>query len=122
MSTALHNILKKNLRFSVNGSMWLECEGKKYFGPGPMELLERIDETGSISMAARQMKMSYKKAWEIIARLNRNSHQLLVLTQTGGEKGGGSKISSEAKALIAHYKMLRIKFLLFLENETNHIG
>ena len=34
-----------------------------FLGPGPVELLELIEDTGSISQAARQMQMSYKKAW-----------------------------------------------------------
>jgi len=63
--------------------------------------------------------MSYKKAWEIINRLNKNATQPLVETQAGGEKGGGSVISSEAKQLIAYHINLRKKFLSFLEKETN---
>jgi len=119
MAKPLKSILKKNLSFKVNGSLWLECGGKKYFGPGPMELLENIAETGSINKAAKQMGMSYKKAWEIINRLNKNATQPLVETQAGGEKGGGSVISSEAKQLIAYHINLRKKFLSFLEKETN---
>jgi molybdate transport system regulatory protein len=118
MANSLKNILKKNLSFKVNGSLWLECGGKKYFGPGPMELLEKIAKTGSINKAARQMGMSYKKAWEIINRLNKNAALPLVKTQSGGEKGGGSVISLEAKQLIAYHIKLRKKFLTFLEKQT----
>lgn len=118
MSTHLQSILKKNLHLKVNGSLWIECGGKKYFGPGPMELLERIETTGSINKAAKQMGMSYKKSWDIIHRLNKKVVQPLVETRTGGKKGGGSFISPEAKQLIAQYKDLRKKFELFLEKET----
>jgi molybdate transport system regulatory protein len=118
MSTHLQSILKKNLHLKVNGSLWIECGGKKYFGPGPMELLERIDDTGSINKAAKQMGMSYKKSWEIINRLNKKAAQPLVETRTGGQKGGGSLISPEAKQLIIDYKNLRKKFELFLEKQT----
>lgn len=122
MAKPLKSILKENLSFKVNGSLWLECGGKKYFGPGPMELLEKIASTGSINKAAKQMGMSYKKAWEIINRLNKNAAQPLVETQTGGEKGGGSVISPEAKQLIAYHIDLRKKFLAFLEKETNRLA
>jgi len=122
MEKPLKNFLKKNHRFSVNGSLWLECNGKKYFGPGPMELLERIEKIGSINKAAKQMEMSYKKAWEIIDRLNRNAGHPLVNTRIGGEKGGGSVISSDAKKLIAYHKMLRKKFIHFLEKETGFLS
>ena len=119
MNKPLKDILKKNLSFKVNGSLWLECGGKKYFGPGPMELLEKIDETGSINKAARKMGMSYTKAWAIIKRLNAGAANPLIVTQTGGDRGGGSVISPEAKQLIAYHHHLRIKFLSFLEKQTN---
>jgi len=41
-----------------------------FFGPGPVELLELIEKTGSISKAAKGMGRSYKKAWDIVSRLN----------------------------------------------------
>ena len=119
MSKTLKGILKKNLSFKVNGSLWLECGGKKYFGPGPMELLEKIDDTGSITKAARQMGMSYTKAWAIIKRLNAHAAHPLIETQSGGDKGGGSFISPEAKQLIAYHRVLRKQFLSFLEKQTD---
>jgi len=36
---------------------------EKLFGPGKLELLQLIQETGSISQAAKKMGLSYKKAW-----------------------------------------------------------
>jgi molybdate transport system regulatory protein len=118
MSKSIKGILKKNKSFAVNGSIWIECNGDRFFGPGPVELLERISETGSINQAAKQMQMSYKKAWEIINILNTQASQPLVITQTGGASGGGSIISSEAKELIAWYQSLRERFKSFLEKET----
>jgi len=103
---------------SVNGSLWLEHNGPRFFGPGPVQLLEGIEETGSISKAAKKMQMSYKKAWDIVNNLNTTSHTPLVLTATGGEKGGGSTISEEARELIAAYKQLRVRFSAFLEQES----
>ena len=35
-------------------------------GPGKAELLERIDRTGSIAAAGREMGMSYKRAWMLV--------------------------------------------------------
>lgn len=103
---------------SVNGSLWLEHNGRRFFGPGPVQLLEGIEETGSISKAAKKMQMSYKKAWDIVNNLNSSATSPLVVTATGGEKGGGSTISEEARALIAEYKQLRERFSAFLEAES----
>ena len=103
----------------MNGSLWIEYGGEKFFGPGPMELLEKIAEGGSISGAAKQMGMSYKKAWELVNRLNTAAAGPMVLTHAGGKKGGGSSVSAEAKELITQHQDLRKRFLAFLEKETN---
>jgi molybdate transport system regulatory protein len=107
--------------FRVNGSLWLEGNGARFFGPGPVELLQLIEETGSINQAARKMGMSYKKAWEIVSRLNEKMGSPMVITATGGEKGGGSTISEEAKQMIAWYNSLRERFRKFMEMETNKL-
>jgi molybdate transport system regulatory protein len=122
MARSIRGILKKNKSFTVNGSLWIECNGKRFFGPGPVELLERIHETGSISQAAKQMEMSYKKAWEIITTLNTNAVQPFVITQAGGSSGGGSTISDEAKTMITWYRKVRKNFSIFLEREMEKLG
>ena len=122
MPKSIKGIIKKNKNLTVNGRLWIECDGNRFFGPGPLELLERIDTTGSINGAAKEMKMSYKKAWEIINTLNEQSANPLVTTQTGGTKGGGSVISDEAKELIVYYRLLRERFKKFLEKETQKMG
>lgn len=109
---------EKDIR--VNGSLWLEHDGRRFFGPGPVQLLEGIEETGSISKAAKKMNMSYKKAWDIVNNLNTTANSPLVITATGGEKGGGSTISPEARELITTYKQLRQRFSAFLEEESKH--
>ena len=102
MAKSLKHILKKRAAFKVNGSLWIECDGNPFFGPGPVELLERIVDTGSINQAAKAMKMSYKKAWEIIHVLNEQLARPAVITKSGGEKGGGSIVTDRALALIKY--------------------
>ena len=58
MNESVKSIFKKDIAIKVNGSLWLESGDQHFFGPGPVELLERIAETGSISEAAKAMKMS----------------------------------------------------------------
>ena len=122
MAKSIRGILKKNKSFTVNGSIWFECNGERFFGPGPVELLERINETGSINQAAKQMQMSYKKAWEIINMLNIQSARPLIVTQTGGPSGGGSIITADAKKIIAWHQSLRERFKAFLEKETGKLN
>lgn len=122
MAKSIKYILRKEASFKVNGSLWIECEGKRFFGPGPVELLERIDDTGSINQAAMQMKMSYKKAWEMVHGLNDQAARPVVILQSGGEKGGGSVITDEGKELIKYHRGLRERFKAFLENETKRLN
>ncbi len=113
----ISDLLKKG-QFTVNGSLWLEGDGVRFFGPGPVQLLELIQETGSINQAAKKMQMSYKKAWQLVDNLNAMSAQPMVITTTGGEKGGGSSISEEAIQMISYHQQLRARFKKFLEEET----
>ncbi len=117
MEKKIKDLLKQG-SFRVNGSLWVEGDGQRFFGPGPVELLELIEATGSISKAAKGMGMSYKKAWEIVNRINGLTAAPFVMTSVGGEDGGGSTISAEAKAMIAWYRELRERFRLFLEGES----
>jgi molybdate transport system regulatory protein len=122
MKQSIKKIFKKNKRLSVAGSLWIACNDNRFFGPGPLELLERINNTGSISEAAKEMNMSYKKAWEIINVLNDGPVKPLVVTKAGGTKGGGSVISDEAKELVVYYRLLRERFKKFLEKETRNMA
>jgi molybdate transport system regulatory protein len=121
MAKSLKHILKKDLEIKVGGKLWLESGSERFFGPGPMELLEKIEETGSISSAAKAMNMSYKKAWELINHLNEQTNSLVVIPQAGGEKGGGSILTPEGLELIKYYKALRERFRTFLENESDRL-
>lgn len=108
--------------YRVSGQLWIECDGERFFGPGRVELLKRIDSTGSINKAAKEMQMSYKKAWEMINMLNTQASKPLVIMQSGGQKGGGSSITEEARSLIKYHESLRERFLKFLENETRSLS
>lgn len=120
MKKPIKGLLKKG-EYKVSGSLWIEGNGTRFWGPGPVELLEHIEATGSINQAAKLMGMSYKKAWEIVNRLNAMTTDPLVITATGGEKGGGSSISPEAKQMITYHHLLRERFQAFLEQETKNL-
>jgi molybdate transport system regulatory protein len=122
MSKPIKDILKKEPAIKINGSLWFELEGKHFFGPGPVELLQRIADTGSISEAAKEMRMSYKKAWELVNELNKHTQNPVVIAKTGGEKGGGSTITDEALELIAYHQELRQRFANFLAEETKKLN
>ena len=62
-------------------------------GIGKIELLEAIDRSGSLSQAARLLKMSYRRAWLLMADLNASFDQPVVDTTTGGAHGGGAVLT-----------------------------
>jgi molybdate transport system regulatory protein len=121
MDVSIKNILKNDHTIKVNGSLWFESADGHFFGPGPVELLERIAATGSINMAAKEMNMSYKKAWALVNILNSQTTTPVVIAQTGGKKGGGSTITAEVLELIKYHKLLRQRFADFLEKETQQL-
>jgi len=121
MIASIRHLLKAEAQYVVRGTLWIECEKERFFGPGRVELLQRIDETGSIRRAAADMGMSYKKAWDMVAAVNKQAERPLVIPKVGGEKGGGSVITAEARELIAYHAQLRQRFLAFLEKETNDL-
>lgn len=71
-----------------------------------LELLERIDVTGSITAASTAMGMSYKAAWEAVEAINNLSDQPLVERKTGGVKGGGTTLTYQGRRVVGAYRRL----------------
>jgi len=62
-------------------------------GPGKAKLLESIRDTGSISAAARDMGMSYKRAWLLLDSMNQAFTEPVVTAAPGGPGGGGATLT-----------------------------
>ena len=73
-------------------------------GPGKAELLGRVQQTGSISEAARQMGMSYMRAWQLIRTMNACFIEPLVVTERGGRQGGGAKLTEIGRRALRLYQ------------------
>src|SRR5690606_18294355 len=78
-------------------------------GPGRAELMERIARTGSISAAAREMDMSYRRAWLLVEATNAAFVEPLVVTNTGGSGGGGAQLTEFGMAILARYRAMELK-------------
>lgn len=78
-------------------------------GPGRAELMERIARTGSISAAAREMGMSYRRAWLLVEASNAAFIEPLVATSTGGSGGGGAQLTEFGMAILARYRAMELK-------------
>ena len=75
-------------------------------GPGKAALLQAIQETGSISAAARRMKMSYRRAWLLVDTMNRCFREPLVKASPGGKGGGGAIVTQCGGTVLAKYQMM----------------
>ena len=123
----LHRHAKQKLRenreqgSSYRGRIWLEKDGRTFLGFGRVVLLERIQEHGSITGAARSMQMSYKHAWDLVDSMNQQADKALVVTSKGGKGGGGARLSKAGQQAVAEFHELQSRFQKFLQGETDKL-
>jgi molybdate transport system regulatory protein len=86
--------------------VWLDNNGKA-FGEGPYDLLQRIENTGSLHQAAKELKMSYRKAWLILHRCEEKLGFHLLKRKVGGASGGGSQVTLRGRKMMATYGKFR---------------
>lgn len=98
---------------------WVEENGEKFYGPGPNELIKNIQKEGSLSKAAGQMNMSYKKAWDLVQRLNNNSEEPWVILKKGGQHGGGAEVTPHAIKAVQEYERLERKIGELVEQQED---
>ncbi|NML46191.1 LysR family transcriptional regulator [Ramlibacter sp. G-1-2-2] len=75
-------------------------------GPGKVALLEAIAETGSISGAARQLEMSYRRAWVLVDEMNQSLASPAVATAAGGAHGGGASLTPTGQEIVLRYRAI----------------
>jgi molybdate transport system regulatory protein len=75
-------------------------------GPGKADLLEAIDQTGSISAAGRAMEMSYRRAWMLVDVMNRSFREPLVHSAVGGARGGGAQLTDTGKRVLEQFRVM----------------
>jgi molybdate transport system regulatory protein len=87
-----------------------------------LNLLENIDEQGSIAKAARAVGVSNKTAWDILNNINSLAEKPLVGSVKGGKGGGGSSLTAEGKKLISQFKIIQEAHRKFLNNLEERLG
>lgn len=94
---------------SVSIKIRLHRDGDVALGPGKADLLQAIETHGSISAAGRSMKMSYKRAWDLVNTMNNSFSAPLVMTTKGGQHGGGTKLTALGRDILMAYRLIERK-------------
>jgi molybdate transport system regulatory protein len=103
----------------IRARFWLvNGQSEGYIGIGRIKLLENIQLYGSINRAAKEMGMSYKKAWKLIEDMNQLSDKPLVISEKGGKSGGGTQVTELGLRYIAYFRGLEQRLTEFLQQES----
>jgi len=86
---------------------WVERQGRVFLGNGRQELLEAIERTHSITAAAQQTGMSYRRAWSLVRSMNEAAGAPLVEATTGGRHGGGAALTARGRAVLDTFRQIQ---------------
>ena len=90
-------------------------------GEGRVQLLKAIDETGSLSKAAKSLNLSYKKAWQLLDSVNKSAKKPVTINSIGGKGGGGAELTDYGKSLINAFDAINKNCWDFLDKQLEKI-
>lgn len=90
----------------IRSKLWIESKGEPVFGRGRMMLLRAIEKNGSINQAAKEINISYRRAWSYIKAMEERLGIRLVERQAGGKDGGGAVLTDDARIFLGKYEAL----------------
>src|SRR5687767_1156892 len=76
-------------------------------GPGKVDLLLAIAQTGAISASARRLGMSYRRAWLLVDTMNRCFREPVVASAAGGARGGGASVTDFGRRVLERYRAMQ---------------
>lgn len=89
----------------------IDFDEDRYIGHGRIELMELIDQLGSIAQAAKAMGMSYKRAWYLAEAINATFAEPVIERIHGGKGGGAAHLTAFGKTLVEEYRHMEAKAL-----------
>ena len=84
-----------------------------------VDLLRAIEQSGSISKAAKLVGISYKTAWDRVDSMNNLSDKPLVARSAGGAKGGGTSLTELGEKIITGFETLQEEHARFIDSINN---
>ena len=94
----------------------MTVNGKSFGGSGRIDLLSRIAAHGSITQAAKSMKMSYKAAWDAIDTMSQLAGEPLLERAAGGKGGGGTRLTQRGEQLVTNFKIIEHEHRRFVDD------
>ena len=85
-------------------NLWIEQEGQVVLSAWRVRLLEAIDAAGSISAAAEQLNVPYRRAWEKIQEIEQGLGFKVVDTAVGGQGGGGAHLTAAGRKAVLQFQ------------------
>lgn len=112
----------ENTEFGLQGQIWITAGDESMGGHGRIHLLSKIAELGSISQAAKSMKMSYKAAWDAVNHMNNLAGEPLLHRTTGGKGGGSTTLTERGQQLISNFQRIEAVHQRFLQELSQDSG
>ena len=101
---------------ALQGKVWMTVGGQQLGGSDRVALLASVAEHGSITQAARAVKMSYKGAWDAIEAMNNLAGEPLVERLAGGKGGGGTRLTQRGAQLVENFRLIEREHRQFVEH------
>ncbi len=101
----------------IKSKIWIEANNGILLSEGRVQLLKKIDETGSLNKAAKALNISYQKAWRLIDEVSEITNQPLIETKIGGAKGGGTLLTPYGKSLLIIFDTINKDCWKFLDEQ-----
>lgn len=107
--------------YKIKSRIWIESDEKVLLGEGRVHLLKAIEETGSLSKAAKSLNLSYKKAWQLLDSVNKSAKQPVTINSIGGKGGGGAELTEYGKSLVKAFDEINKNCWAFLDKQLKKI-
>ncbi len=107
----------KQPKFTCRPRIRIKAGNDIALGPGKVDLLEAIERTGSISAGARELGLSYRRAWDLVDTMNHCFKHPLVARVKGGKGGGGAQLTAEGHRMLDLYRTMETKTLKTINPE-----
>jgi molybdate transport system regulatory protein len=110
------------MNYKIKSRIWIEADGNILLGEGRVSLLKAIEDTGSLTQAAKSLSMSYKKAWSLIDAVNSRAEKPVTTSSIGGKGGGGARLTDYGKTLVNTFDTINENCWNYLDDQIKQVN